>query len=563
MFTLILIGLLGGLITGISPCILPVLPVIFFAGADTTSGNEEKRNLRPYAVIGGLVLSFSLFTLLGSLLISALNLPNNIMKIVGLVVLGTVGLGLIFPRIEERLERLFSWIPQKQRTGDRGAFVLGLGLGLLYVPCAGPVLAAITIAGATGNIGADTVALTLSFAIGATAPLLIFALAGRRVAERVRAFRTRARTVRTAGGVVMIVLAVALVYDLPATIQRALPNYTDSLQRKVEDNKAFRPQLAKLSDGENSKLANCPSGAKTLQDDCGPAQPIEANSWLNTPNNDAIDIKSLKGNVVIVDFWTYSCINCQRSVPHVQEWYETYRNYGLSVIGVHTPEFAFERDTSNVQDGAKKLGITYPIAIDNDYATWTNYRNRYWPALFLMDAEGQVRYIHLGEGKYEHSEKMIRTLLADAKPDQKLPPPTDLAEATLTENRTPETYLSYTKLGKNFASGTVTPDEETSYKFPKTQDENTVALDGAWTVHADRSTAGANAQIALRYRAAKVYVVAGGEGSISYRDGSLNKTQNISGPPRVYTLLDTANVRESLITIKASPGIEMYAFTFG
>lgn len=561
MFTIVLIGLLGGLITGISPCILPMLPVIFIAGADTT-GEANKHKLRPYAVIAGLVVSFSFFTLLGTLLVNALNLPDNILKILGLVVLTAVGIGLIFPLVERQLERLFSWIPQRQRGQDRGAFVLGLGLGLLYVPCAGPVLAAITIAGATGNIGFDTVALTLSFAVGATAPLLVFALAGNKISERVKAFRTRAKSVRIVAGVLMLALVVGLALDLPQALQRALPNYTSELQRKVEDNPALRPQLSKLTDGGNTKLANCPSGAKELRDDCGAAPDIEATQWLNTPGNKGIELSSLRGKVALIDFWTYACVNCQRSVPHVEKWYETYREAGLQVIGVHTPEYSFERDIGNIKDGIKRLNISYPVAVDNEYATWTNYRNRYWPSVFLVDARGQVRYLHLGEGKYDTTEKMIRELLVDANPQVKLPKPTDVDEAKLTKDRTPETYLNYTKLGKNFVSGKITPDQAKAYEFGKSRAVNSVGLAGTWTVGAENLTAGEGAKLAVEYRAAKAYVVAGGEGAISYDIGSGPKTIQVSGPPRLYPLIDGSHDRRGRLALAVSPGLRVYSFTF-
>ncbi len=250
MFTLVLIGFLGGLITGISPCILPVLPVIFFSGAQSTRTESAAEagggtatavkarpalsdRLRPYRVIGGLVLSFSLVTLAGTSLLSLLHLPQDAIRWAGLVALTAIGLGLIFPRIEEILERPFSRIPQLQMTEGRSGFGLGLALGVLYVPCAGPVLAAIVVAGATGAIGLDTVALTISFAIGAALPLLFFALAGRRVAERVGTFRRHQRRIRVIGGVVMLAFAVALVFNVPAKLQRAIPDYTGSLQDKV------------------------------------------------------------------------------------------------------------------------------------------------------------------------------------------------------------------------------------------------------------------------------------------------------------------------------------------
>jgi cytochrome c biogenesis protein CcdA/thiol-disulfide isomerase/thioredoxin len=436
MLTLIAIGLVGGLITGISPCVLPVLPVILLSGAQSARAAggvgatspwvasapakpSRAESLRPYLVIAGLVVSFSTVTLAGSALLSLLHLPQDAVRWAALVVLVAIGVGLIFPRFEQLLERSFSWLPQKQFGSGSIGFGLGLALGVLYVPCAGPVLAAIVLAGATGSVGLPTIALTIAFACGATAPLLIFALAGRRVAERVRAFGRRAPQIRGTAGVVTILLAVALVFDLPAGLQRAIPDYTMSLERKVGGGDEVRQQLNLgnlVNDPSLSPmLSNCTDGASELEN-CGAAPDINGiTDWLNTPSSAPIDLKSLHGKVVLVDFWAYSCVNCQRSIPHVIGWYNAYRDKGFEVIGVHTPEYAFEYDKGNVASAAADLGIAYPVAMDNDYATWKAYDNEYWPAQYLIDAEGTVRHIKFGEGDYDGSERLIRQLLSQAE----------------------------------------------------------------------------------------------------------------------------------------------------
>ena len=333
------------------------------------------------------------------------------------------------PAVRGGVEKPFSRLPQKQFGSGSSGFGLGLALGVLYVPCAGPVLAAIVIAGATGTIGLSTIALTLSFAVGAALPLLLFALAGRRVAERVAAFRRRQREIRVAAGIVTILLAVALVFNLPAALQRAIPDYTSTLQESVGGDEQIREKLnlGGLVNDQNRQLSNCTNGAPALES-CGPAPDIKnITAWLNTPDGAAIDLKSLRGKVVLVDFWAYSCINCQRAIPHIVDWYDTYRDSGFEVIGVHTPEYAFEQVEGNVADGARDLGITYPVALDNGYSTWTNYRNRYWPAKYLIDASGTVRHIKFGEGDYDTTEKLIRELLAAANPDVQLPAPVEAA----------------------------------------------------------------------------------------------------------------------------------------
>ena len=429
MLQLALIGLLGGLITGISPCILPVLPVIFLSGGAQAArggtqaargGTNPPAGWRPYLVILGLVISFSTFTLVGSFLLTLVNLPQDLLRWIGLVVLVLIGLGLIFEQFQHILEKPFSWIPQRRVGTENGGLVLGLALGVVYVPCAGPVLAAIAVAGATGRVGPETIVLTLTFAIGAAIPLLVFALAGRRVAERVKAFRKNQRKIRITGGIMMIALAIGLVFNLPQLLQKLVPDYTSTLQEQVQDNDAVKKalDLGGLVNEQNKDLDKCSNGGTSLES-CGTAPDIKGiQEWFNTPGHQSVNLKELKGKVVLVDFWAYSCINCQRSVPHLTAWYSKYKDSGLEIIGVHSPEYAFEKEVRNVISGARNLGITYPVAIDNTLSTWTNYRNRYWPAHYLIDADGAVRHIKFGEGGYQTTEKLIRELLKQANPRQ-------------------------------------------------------------------------------------------------------------------------------------------------
>ncbi|MER5768612.1 cytochrome c biogenesis protein DipZ [Streptomyces sp. NPDC001985] len=594
MLTLSLIGLLGGLITAVSPCILPVLPVVFLAAAPGNaaapapvpatvpagSGTaappgaaegppapaarpSRRRNLRPYAVVAGLVLSFSFFTLLGVTLISALGLPDDILRYVGLTLLVLIGLGLVFPPLERLLEKPFARIPQRQVNKEGGAFVLGLGLGLLYVPCAGPVLAAITVAGARGEISADIVALTLSFAVGTAVPLLIFALAGRRVTERVTAFRTRARGLRIAAGTLMIALAFALALDLTTALQRALPDYTASAQRKIEDSDRARQQLSGLYDNSNKELSRCEDGADELKS-CGRAPAIEEiTRWLNTPGGRAVKLESLRGKVVLLDFWTYSCVNCQRSLPHVKAWDRAYRDAGLEVIGVHSPEFAFEKDAGNVADQAEKLGVTYPVALDNELTTWDNYRNRFWPAKYLIDARGTVRHFTFGEGRYRETEEHIRTLLTEAAPSAALPPRTGRSDADLTEGRTPETYLSHQRI-RRYTGDPIAADRLKTYRMPGELRRDGVALGGTWTAGYEHFTAGADARLALHYRARNVNLVLAGKGPVEVLvNGRHRTTIQVTGAPTMYSLIDEPEAHDARLELRPAPGVQAFAFTFG
>ncbi|WP_433403614.1 cytochrome c biogenesis protein DipZ [Streptomyces sp. CA-146814] len=604
MLTLALIGLLGGLITAVSPCILPVLPVVFLAGG--TGGKEDDRtkpgaategpdapsphggtavltapapaapapdaagrpprtrNRRPYAVVAGLVVSFAFFTLLGVTIISALGLPQDILRYIGLGLLVLIGLGLILPPVERILEKPFARIPQRQVNKEGGAFALGLGLGLLYVPCAGPVLAAITVAGARGEISADIVVLTLSFAVGTAVPLLAFALAGRRVAERVAAFRKRARVLRVIAGSLMIVLALGLAFDVTAAIQRALPDYTSGVQKKIEDSDAARQQLSGLYDDSNKELSRCEDGADELRS-CGQAPPLEGiDGWLNTPGNRPVDLKSLRGKVTLIDFWTYSCINCQRAVPHLQDWERAYEDAGLRIIGVHSPEFAFEKKRGNVVSGAEKLGVTWPVALDNDLATWDNYRNRFWPAKYLIDAEGTVRYFKFGEGEYDKTEKMIRELLRQADPTVTLPEPTGRAMDDLTTGRTPETYLSNLRI-RGYTGTPLVDDKPAVYRFPREPLAlDKLSLDGTWTAGYEHFTAGPDARLAITYRAKNANLVLAGTGKVTVVvDGKATRTIDVSGSPTLYRLTDDKDPRTARLELRLDEGLQAYAFTFG
>src|SRR5246127_3296679 len=541
MLSLALIGLLGGLITGISPCILPVLPVVFFSGTQSSGTQSADDGAvavktkpevgRPYRVIGGLVLSFSLVTLVGSALLSLLHLPQDAIRWIALAALVAIGLGLIFPRFEQLLERPFARIPQKQITTRAGGFGLGLALGVLYVPCAGPVLAAIVVAGATANIGLPVVVLTVAFALGTAVPLLFFALAGQRVTQRISAFRRHQRQIRVTAGVVTLLLAVALVFNLPAALQRAIPDYTSSLQNKVGGDEQLQEKLGGIVNDQNKGLANCTSGSTQLQN-CGPAPDLRGiNAWLNTPDDKPIDLKALRGKVVLIDFWAYSCINCQRAIPHVEGWYKAYQDDGFEVIGVHTPEYAFEKVTGNVKKGAADIGITYPIALDNSYSTWTNYRNKYWPAEYLIDASGVVRHVSFGEGDYDVTEKLIRQLISTTRPGVRLSPAVDAPDTTPAGGLTSETYFGVGKM-VNYAGGGVYDKGQTNFTFPAALPNDTFALQGPWTLDYQGATADSDSSsIKLNYHAKNVYLVVGGTGNLTVTRDGKTTTVPVSGPP--------------------------------
>lgn len=595
MISVVLIGLLGGFITGISPCILPVLPVILLSGgaqsarpsikvvgplADGAFGasgplargtgapgggatplggslpvasEKPASRWRPYAVVGGLVLSFTFFTLLGSALLTLLHLPQSFIQWTGVVLLFAIGVGMLVPRVMEILERPFARFARFGGAHPANGFLLGLVLGAAYVPCAGPVLAAVSVSGTTGRIGPETIALALSFAIGTAIPLLFFALAGRRLTERIAAFRSRQGLIRTISGIAMIGLALGIVTGAPAAIQRALPDYGSAIQQRADE-------------ALNGSNGPCRPGAEALAD-CGPLPKIEgAAAWLNTPAGSALGAEDRAGKVVLVDFWAYSCINCQRSVPGIEKLHETYADAGLLVLGVHSPEYAFEKVTANVEAGAKKLGITYPVAVDSELRTWTNFDNHYWPAHYLADASGRVRAIRYGEGGEAALETQIRTLLKEANPGAMLPAPVFAKgdpEAELAKDRTPETYLGAARAQRLAGTGRIAVGEA-DYSFPESLDADFFALQGRWnTIGESISPVSEDARLRLHYRGKRVDLVVSGEGMLAWTlDGKRQETR-ISGAPNSMTLVETPESGEGILELEVGKGLALYSFTFG
>jgi cytochrome c biogenesis protein CcdA/thiol-disulfide isomerase/thioredoxin len=564
MPVLIIIGFLGGLATGISPCIIPVVPVLFAAG--TAPGGQADRHHpgRSLAVVGGLVVSFSAFTLIGTSLLSLLGLPQDFLRDVGLAVLGVVALGLIVPPIGDILERPFVRLARGRQHTEGGGLVLGLSLGLLFVPCAGPVLAAITVTSANHRIGLSAVTLTVAFALGVAVPLLAFAMAGQRLVGRMKFVRTRTALVRKGVGVVLLVTALAIGFNLTSGLQRALPGYTDALQSHIESNSAAKTALGGVT-GETGKgaLAACADAYPTLED-CGSAPAFTGiDGWLNTPNGRPLSIVGLKGKVVLVDFWTYSCINCQRTLPHLEAWIRAYGAAGLTIVGVHTPEFAFEHVISNVTQAAQQLGVTYPIAIDDGYSTWNAYQNQYWPAEYLIDATGTIRHVDFGEGQYNQTEGFIRQLLRAADPAVRLPTATNVANSTPTEPTTPESYLGF-QHAQNLAGQSIQQDQMAPYGAPTSIPQDEYAYDGNWAIGSESSTAGSGASIELRYQAKDVYLVLGGTGTVSVSvNGTITKSVVISGEPKLYQLIGASSSQGALLLLSVTPGVAAYDFTFG
>jgi cytochrome c biogenesis protein CcdA/thiol-disulfide isomerase/thioredoxin len=542
MLVLIGIGLAAGFITAISPCVLPVLPIVFAGGA---TGGRRK----PFAIIAGLVLSFTAFTLFGVWLLRKLGLPEDILRNIAIALLFLVAATLLLPKVEEIVQRPLLRLTRRPSGDLGGGLLLGASLGLVFVPCAGPVLAAITVVGATQDVGGRAIVLTLAYAIGAAIPMLLVAIGGR---AGMNALRPHAHRIRQALGVVVALTALAIALNVDRHFQTAIPGYTEALQKKVEQSDRAQSELQKLR-GNTRQVA-----ATTSLQDYGRAPEVTGlTNWINSKPQ---TLKELRGKVVLIDFWTYSCINCLRTLPHVKAWYRTYRDKGLVVLGVHTPEFAFEHVPSNVRGAVRRLGITYPVALDNDYGTWNAFQNQYWPAKYLIDRRGHLRYYHFGEGEYDTTEERIRTLLGESA--EMLPVANELADPTPRTLLTPESYLGYQRLAR-FAQD-VTPDRFATYGFPAGDLQlNELAYEGRWRVEGERIVAGPDAKLRLRFSARKVHLVLGGHGSVAVIvDGKPVGVVPVRGS-RLYTLARLPTLQSRLLELHFTPGVEAYAFTFG
>lgn len=580
----ILIGVVGGLVTGISPCILPVLPIVLAVSADA------KR--KPILVALGIALSFTAITLLGTFVLSALGLPGDTLRWVGVGLLVIVGLSMLIPALGALIERPFAairvptWIYDRTSedvaadgsTKRSSGFGIGLALGAVYAPCAGPVLAAVTVAGATGNIGWQTVILALSFAVGACVPLFFFALAGSAWSKRADFAATHRTAISRVAGALVLVLALAIATDVPAKLQRTLPDWTASAQEKFNSSSNTQDVLngidSATSHSMSSKSLNaCRNGDPHVTADCGAVPAFEGlSNWINTdqPVNPAKpqrigDVQT----ITLVDFWAYACINCQRANQHITKLYDHYRDYGLNVVGVHAPEYAFEREPANVAAAVKAQNIHYPVALDNSFLTWSNFTNRYWPAHYLVDARGHVRQIHEGEGAYAATEKVIRELLIDANPGLDLPAPIepeDDGAPIATQNRNLETYL-----GTDRAQFYANPAREYrpgphNFAYVEPQDRG-YSLEGPWQLNGQSIVpAGPGAKIHLNYYAALVQIVASGEGELKVTDqsGKVTSFPAMALPGTIDLIkTDDGAALSGQITIEIPESMTAYSLTFG
>jgi len=495
------------------------------------------------------------------------------------------------PALSAPYERATARIPalgaRMAHPGVVGGLVTGVGLGLVWTPCAGPILGAVTSLAVTAPDSAATVALVVAYAVGAGLPLLAIALGGRTALARLKLRSASPWASRALGALVLVtagLMAVGADTAITADLTSALPDWTGTLQT-LERTQQVQSALTDLGMGPHgTPLAGSggsTSGAGAATDasglpDLGLAPEFTGiDNWLNSK---PLTMAGLRGKVVLVDFWTYSCVNCIRTLPYVESWYQKYAAEGLVIVGVHTPEFAFEHDTSNVAAAITRFGITYPVAQDNEFATWSAYTNEYWPADYLIDATGHLRNAHYGEGDYVQTENDIRALLnnAGAATSAMPAPATSAPTPPITDSQTFETYLG-TSRADRFASPEFSTAGPKSYTFPSSLPKDNFAVRGTFDFQPEYALASAAGdQIELSFYARDVYLVLAADSPVPAMvsvtgPGSGGGTEDVAvdgsltvASARLYHLVRLSAIARETVTITFdAAGARAYAFTFG
>jgi cytochrome c biogenesis protein CcdA/thiol-disulfide isomerase/thioredoxin len=607
MQVLLAFAFLSGVITVLSPCILPVLPIVL-------SGSVGGGKARPFGVLTGFVVSFTVFTLTLSAIVQALGIPADALRVVAVVLIVLFGVVMLVPQLRDGFELLTSRIasrskgsqpvaagPGARRPGYWSGLVVGLSLGLIWTPCVGPIMASVITLALTQHVNGGAVFITLAYTLGTSIPMLAVMLGGRALLTRVPALTRNAANIQKGFGVLMIVMGVAigLGWDrqFQAAILRAFPNYGSGLTA-IEKAPSVRVALKTLEPGAaaggtvagNSSGEHVFTGAMDVTPQNGvlgdygiaPAF-VTKGMWFNTEGvvpmpgqpyeggSLPLSLQSLRGKVIVVDFWTYSCVNCVRTLPYLKAWYDTYRSRGLVIIGVHTPEFEFEKKSANVARAIRDLGVDWPVVQDNDYSQWNAYANQYWPAHYFIDAKGHVRYFHFGEGEYDVSEIVIQALLKEAGTDvggivSKPAPEIDA--------QTPETYLGYGR-GRGFASATVpAPDMVTDYLPARVPQNGEWNLSGKWTITQQYVLPESSGTLELGFQAKNVFLVIEPQGSggkiivsvdgqpgadtADVKDGVLAPRES-----RVYQLVGLKQAGAHLLRLEVQGQVRLFAFTFG
>lgn len=565
MYLLLIFSFLAGIVTVLSPCILPVLPILLSSG--TAQGKS-----RPLGIVIGVIISFTFFTLMLKSLVEATDLNASILRSIAIFIIAFFGLVMIFPKLSGLFSRATRGI---QNLGERfqsnassgfwSSLTLGLALGLVWTPCAGPILASIITLVAFNQLTFTAFLMTFFYSLGAAVPMFLIAYGGQRVLNTSKSLSHHVEGIRKGFGVLMLFTALAIGMNWDQFFTQKALVYIPNVD--IENNPAVIEQLSKIT-GNESPYAK--SAQQTSLSNSGKAPVLTGIvDWLNTP---PLSLEQLHGKVVLIDFWTYSCINCVRTLPYLTRWYDTYKDNGFVIIGVHTPEFEFEKEKENVENAIRRFDIHYPVALDNNYGTWKAYSNAYWPAHYLIDQKGEIRQVHFGEGKYLETENAIRSLLNLPAIDKKL-------ESSTSYRTTSEIYLGYARANNYADTISIINNQPAEYNFLPPLSEDHIGLRGLWQVEKENilSLDDSN-HLELNFLAEKVFLVLGGASlkpiTILLDDKPVipeyfSKDFNAQGQlfvkePRMYTILDLkGNYGRHKLSIIIPQGIKAYAFTFG
>ena len=580
MVALIAFALVAGAATAVSPCVLPVLPVVLSAGV--TGGGR-----RPLGIATGLALSFTFAAVALVYVISALGLPNDLLRTLAIGALIAFGISLLVPRIGDRLEAGLTRIAPAARPGSgagSGAgfwsgMLVGGGLGFVYAPCAGPILAGVITVSASQSFAAGRLAVALAYGAGSAIVLYALMVGGRKVTRRLA--RSSGR-LQMAMGVIMIVVALAMLgnYDtrFETAIASDLPSFLVDPTQSLENSHAAAAQLATLR-GHSSRqaggLREADAGLR-LPVLGGAPELVGTQKWFNTSGGRPLTLAGLRGHVVLVDFWTYSCINCIRTLPYLNAWYAKYAAKGFAIIGVHTPEFPFEHSASNVAQAIQQNEIRYPVVQDNNYTTWSAYNNPYWPAEYLIDARGRIRLADFGEGNYAAKERAIRSLLAEQGASGLGSAAAVRAEQPSGADVTPESYLGAEKAAC-FENGQITTGVHDFGSSTRQPEPERLRYGGAWRITGSAATALPGARLQLSFRARRVFLVMGSPArprNVRVLLDGHPIPQQLAGSDvhgsrarvsfqRLYRLVDLPRVAHHVLTVEPDAGVSGYSFTFG
>lgn len=574
MIILLFFAFLAGIVTVLSPCILPVLPALLAAGAG-------KGHLRPIGIIVGLIISFTFFTLTLTALVHLTGISPNILRYIAIALIAGFGLMMLLPKLSEKFAEVTSKVADLGQTvqgkssllgtGFWSGVVLGAALGLVWTPCAGPILAAITTLVATSAVSWNAFLITLVYSLGAAIPMFLIIYGGNIAINSSKSLSNYTEIIRKCFGALMILAALAIAFNFDVMFEQLALQYIPLIN--IEDNPLVRTELQRLR-GSNSAfgatLRNNPPGSENELPKIAVAPDFEGiTEWINSP---PLSMQTLRGKVILVDFWTYSCINCIRTLPYIKDWYSKYKDLGFVVVGVHTPEFEFEKNPTNVKEAVKRFGILYPVAMDNNYGTWENYSNQYWPADYLVDQNGFLREYHFGEGDYMKTENSIRHLLG-------LSPLTAKEPVATHHPLTPETYLGTLRGHSYIDQNVIKPDQTASYNYQGALRLNEVGLKGEWEARSEKITArGEKSTLDLKFIAGKVFLVMDGDKLAKVTvllDGKPLPKQYYTddmGPqgeikvhePRKYDVIDLkGDYSLHTLTLEVPKGVSLYAFTFG